>query len=301
MLLTYYSQDKLAPPLVTMFRFLLATIFFIPAFISYFNSKPVDYGAFVGSLELGLYCAVGFIAQAQILQYTSASKAAFSCGLGVIMPPLFDLIHSTFKGKSTIDQHNNARKNKTTMELKDSPFVPPLIALVGAAILELHGLNEPAKLSDIYLLITPINFAMCFWKSEKHSRKYPNHTELITATMLLSVTVITLIWTLLTGTLPCDKVSFVQLIKVFYDWKVASALLFTGIMTTAWTSYIEQNVLKVLSAADTTVIYSLEPIFATFFAWVILKEKVSSATLIGAVFIFIATLWKPLIRNRCKQ
>jgi len=284
-----------------MFRFFLATLFFIPAFISYFNSKPVDYGAFIGSLELGFYCAVGFIAQAQILQYTSASKAAFSCGLGVIMPPLFDLIHSTFRRKSTQSKNDKALNNKIQTKLCDNPFIPPLIALAGATILELHGLNEPARFSDIYLLITPINFAMCFWKSEKHSRKYPNHTELITATMLLSVTVITLIWTLLTGTLPCDKRSVIDLFNVLCDWKVASALLFTGIMTTAWTSYIEQNVLKILSAAETTVIYSLEPIFATFFAWIILKEKVSSATMIGAVFILIATLWKPLLRTRCKQ
>ena len=64
--------------------------------------------------------------------------------------------------------------------------------------------------------------------------------------------------------------------------RVAAALLFTGIATTAWTSYIEQRALQVLSSAEITLTYSLEPIFAAFFAAIFLDEKFTPSIAAGA-------------------
>ncbi len=64
---------------------------------------------------------------------------------------------------------------------------------------------------------------------------------------------------------------------------------------TAWSSYVEQSLLKVLTAAETTVIYSLEPLFAAVFSSVFLHEYFGHNSLIGAICIVLACLWNVVI------
>lgn len=66
-------------------------------------------------------------------------------------------------------------------------------------------------------------------------------------------------------------------------------------MTTAWSSYVEQKAIKTLSAAEITIIYTLEPLFASLFSLLLLGEEFGVNTVVGAMFIVGACLWKPLI------
>jgi drug/metabolite transporter (DMT)-like permease len=64
---------------------------------------------------------------------------------------------------------------------------------------------------------------------------------------------------------------------------------------TAWSSYAEQCSLKVLSAAEATVIYSLEPLFAAVFSSIFLHEYFGWNSFLGALCIILACLWNTLI------
>jgi drug/metabolite transporter (DMT)-like permease len=156
--------------------------------------------------------------------------------------------------------------------------------------LEWGGL-EATSWVDLVLLITPAAFAMCFWRSEKFAYKYPAYTQTLTGVMLTSVTVYTSLWALLQGRFPLS----------YTDWHIAAQtissdrwmiplLLFQGVIATGWTALSEQRALKVLTAAETSLIYALEPIFAAAFSFAFLHEKIGWNTLIGASLIIAACL-----------
>ena len=68
----------------------------------------------------------------------------------------------------------------------------------------------------------------------------------------------------------------------------------TGIVTTALTSFGENVAMKKLSAAESTVIYSTEPLWGTAFAAVALGEQVGWNTGVGAFLILSACVWSSL-------
>jgi drug/metabolite transporter (DMT)-like permease len=304
--LTKLLQDSLHASFVTALRFVIASLFFIPATIKGLRG---DAELVAGSIELGVWCTIGFISQAIVLTKTSASKASFFCGLGVIMPPIFDwisnlLVKGVEEKRSAAPVVAAAGVQKSNLisfvyQLSTSPFVQPVLALSGAAIMEWGGGLEP-KLSDFGLLVTPVCFSMCFWRSAQIGAKYPQETPAITGIMLTTVALAGMIWSSLTINSSCRSgssllIEFNKLFSTLSDVKVVGGLLYSGIFTTAMTSYIEQEAIRVLSAAETTLIYTLEPLFATGFAAAILKEHISQGTVYGAVFIVLACLWETIV------
>ena len=66
------------------------------------------------------------------------------------------------------------------------------------------------------------------------------------------------------------------------DWQILAAVLWTGLVTTALTSYGENFAMKSLSSAETTVIFSTEPLWGTAFAALYFGEHIGPNTFIGA-------------------
>jgi drug/metabolite transporter (DMT)-like permease len=62
-------------------------------------------------------------------------------------------------------------------------------------------------------------------------------------------------------------------------------LFWTGVVTTAFTIWMETLALKTLSAAETTLIFSTEPLFGTAFAAIVANECFGKEAAIGAAFI----------------
>ena len=82
--------------------------------------------------------------------------------------------------------------------------------------------------------------------------------------------------------------------KKINDWKVIAAIAWTGIVTTALTAYGENYSMKSLSASESTIIYSTEPLWGTAFAAVALGETVGINTAVGAALIMCACVWSTL-------
>merc|ERR1711935_732495 len=76
-----------------------------------------------------------------------------------------------------------------------------------------------------------------------------------------------------------------EILALLQTPNVLGMLLWTGIVTTAFTIYMETLALKTLSAAETTLIFSTEPLFGAAFAGVVANEVFGVETAIGAVFI----------------
>ena len=303
---TKQLQQTLHPFFVTALRFIFGSVIFVPSMLKQIRHTSAE--ATFGAMELGALCAIGFISQGISLQTTSASKVAFCSGLSVIMPPLFNaidaLIGRCWRGESkSMQQQPKASRSgegSTLERVVSSPFVAPLLALVGAAILELGSYDAP-HIRDLALLITPASFSLCFWKAERLSRRAPSATELITGVMLATCAVISTGFALVSGSVPLSSVGLADLGSKLFNRASLAALVFQSVLATAATSYVEQRALKILSAGDTTLIYSLEPIFASLFAALFLREHLGVTNLVSALFIISACLYDSLFAAKLKQ
>jgi drug/metabolite transporter (DMT)-like permease len=70
-----------------------------------------------------------------------------------------------------------------------------------------------------------------------------------------------------------------------HDPQILFALFWTGCITTALTVYMETIALKTLSAAETTLIFSTEPLWGTACASVIVGETLGPESLMGGALI----------------
>jgi len=290
-------DQALDPSMAATFRFTLASLVFLPFLIKNIYKSPA---LIKGGLEVGVYLFFGYWAQAHSLLTSSASTAAFICSLAVIVVPLLDAL--------------SGKKSKTDAPWY-APLLPATLAAAGVGCLELGGSTAPG-VGDLWAIVQPLAFGLGFWRVEAHMREAKKSdapagsTQAFTGAMMLTVAAFSWIWALfeyiipnahnlnLDGsamTLTASLGAAVQTqLQQVSDWHVALAILWTGIVTTALTSYGENIAMKSLSSAETTVIFSTEPLWGTAFAAVALGESVGPNVFVGAALILSACVWSSL-------
>eukprot|EP00545_Synedropsis_sp_CCMP1620_P002580 CAMPEP_0119008324 /NCGR_PEP_ID=MMETSP1176-20130426/3611_1 /TAXON_ID=265551 /ORGANISM="Synedropsis recta cf, Strain CCMP1620" /LENGTH=501 /DNA_ID=CAMNT_0006960635 /DNA_START=110 /DNA_END=1615 /DNA_ORIENTATION=+ len=243
-------------------RFGLAALFTLPWLIPKSNeSKAAVIGATLGGLEVGMWNSIGYVAQAVGLETTDASKSAFICSLAVVVVPLLDFLF----GKKLLPRE----------------IAGVVLAVLGVAVLELGGGADFELTSgDICSLIQPLAFGLGFWKMEKSMRKYPDHANRSTAAQLLAVFGVSGVYASIVGVPDMD-----QIMVWVHDPMILAALFWTGCITTALTVYMETLALKTLSAAETTLIFSTEPLWGAACASVVVGEQLGIPTAIGGALI----------------
>lgn len=272
------------PSLAAFLRFSLAALVFAPNMIQFIKKNPA---LVAGGLEVGAYSAIGYWGQSQALLTSSASTTAFICSLAVIVVPILDMFFG-----------NRKLKNRAWYE----ELLPALVAVVGVGCLELGGTTLPG-IGDVWAFIQPLFFGLGFWRIEQHMLKTTGEkgeAQAFTGAMMMVVSVFAMIWA--AGDLShhghgnfMETVSMIkQQLLALNDWHVFAAIAWTGIVTTAITSYGENVAMKRLSAAESTVIYSTEPIWGTAFAAVTLHESIGWHTIVGASLVILACLWSCL-------
>jgi drug/metabolite transporter (DMT)-like permease len=80
-------------------------------------------------------------------------------------------------------------------------------------------------------------------------------------------------------------------VGAFSDWHVPAAILWTGIVTTALTAFGENMAMQSLSAAESTVIFSTEPLWGTAFAAVVLGEQVNYSSVHMCTVLYYGTVY----------
>ena len=276
--------EALDPSVAAVLRFSLAALVFLPSLLKVVKTKPQ---LVRGGLEVGAYNALGYWTQASALVTTSASTVAFICSLAVIVVPLLNAIFP--------------KKTDSKSEAWYAPLLPALVATAGVGCLELGGDKIPG-FGDFFALGQPLFFGLGFWRIELFMResREPGDAQAFTGAMMMSVATFALMWSLHDFVLPQigDPAALAQSISTqlaaFSDWKVAAAIAWTGIVTTALTAYGENYSMKFLSASESTVIYSTEPLWGTAFAAVALGETVGLNTAVGAALIMCACVWSTL-------
>ncbi|KAJ1488260.1 hypothetical protein T484DRAFT_1887859, partial [Baffinella frigidus] len=74
---------------------------------------------------------------------------------------------------------------------------------------------------------------------------------------------------------------FSQVSQGMQSVELVAALLWTGLITTALTFFLEVTALGELSSAETTVLFATEPLWGAAFAYIALNEHVGPETFAG--------------------
>lgn len=276
--------EALNPGVAAVLRFSIASLVFSPHLIRAVKSNKQ---LVLGGLEVGLYSSIGYWAQAESLLTTPASTTAFICSLAVIVVPLLNLLET----------------KRTNGQDVIASLLPALLAATGVAALELGGSDLPG-VGDLWAFLQPLFFGLGFWRIERHIKlcRQEGDAQAFTGAMMAVVAVFSIVWTSHDFVLPLfnsggfDSVTTAlkDQLLASQDWKVAAALLWTGVVTTALTSFGENLAMQSLDAAESTIIYSTEPLWGTAFAALTLGESVGWNTFFGAVLILSACVWSSL-------
>jgi len=231
-------------------------------------------------MEVGLLNSVGYLAQAEGLQTTDASKSAFICSLAVVFVPILDKL----SGKSVPLQK----------------AIGALIAVAGVGVLELQGQSSLSDFSlshgDLLSLVQPVVFGAGFWKMEQAMHKHPTEAKRLTAGQLLAVAISSVLYCSagLDGVAPPN---LNEIMSYVTDPSILASLFWTGIITTALTIYMETIALKTLSAAETTLIFSTEPLWGAAFASFFVGERFGISAGIGAALIICGCIYSNIEWN----
>jgi len=242
--------------------------------LSNVTEEPTRLSAGLAGMEIGMWVSIGYIAQAIGLQTTTASKSAFICSMAVVIVPILDKI----VGKPLLRRQ----------------IVGACLAAFGVWALELGGQETAITNGDIMSMVQPLMFGLGFWRMESAVEKYPTEAARLAAGQLLMIFLVSLSYLVcfspvVDGMLHSDTCNVLptpsEIFALLHNSSILGMLFWTGVVTTAFTIYMETLALKTLSAAETTLIFSTEPLFGAAFAGVVANECFGIETAIGAVFI----------------
>lgn len=282
-------NDNVPESVGTSLRFALASLATLPWLLQRSQNKDDNVSQYVeptlpfegsnpiiGGFEVGIWNSIGYLAQAAGLETTPASTSAFLCSLAVVTVPILDY----FAGK----------------KLQMRQIIGACLAAIGVACLELDGLDGLVmSKNDLLSLVQPVVFGMGFWRMEHYMRKFPKHAKTLTAAQLSAIFLSSLSSFFLTcrGEIPNSS----QFIVWLENPTVLQSIAWTGLITTALTVYMETIALKILSAAETTILFSTEPIFGSVCASVVLGETFGATGYVGGAMILAGCLYSNIGPN----
>ncbi len=265
------SSMKDSSPMIFMgWRFLIASIVLVP-FVFKFKNEFNKRSLFAGGL-LGLFYFLGFATQTIGLKYTLATKSAFITAVSVVLVPLM---------QTTIEKRPP----------KKGAVIGTILVFIGVLFLSSGGNNIIAFLSDLgsnfnigdfLTLLCAFFFALYIVYLDRASS---SHGFWVILFMQIAVTsIFSFIFAYLLDAASLETIKFNLTANLIYG------LIYTAFFTTLLTTIILTKYQKNISPTKAALIYSLEPLFASLFAYFLLGETLGFFALIGATFILIGLI-----------
>uniref|UniRef100_A0A0E0LA99 EamA domain-containing protein n=1 Tax=Oryza punctata TaxID=4537 RepID=A0A0E0LA99_ORYPU len=259
------AETMLDPDLFNVLRFTISAIPFVPLLLKALNDVQV----FIRGVELGIWVAIGYLAQAIGLVTADAGRTAFISSLTVIIVPFLDGILGA--------------------EIPAYTWIGAFLSLIGVGILELSG--SPPCVGDLLNLLSAFCFAIHMLRTEHISRnmKKENFPALVGCQVLVVAFVSAVSFFIKcfaknvhqwTSQLQSPMKLFCVMIQ--FPWM---SILYTGIFSTTFCLWAEVAAMRDVSATETAIIYGLEPVWGAAFAWAMLGERWGMTGFVGAIFI----------------
>jgi drug/metabolite transporter (DMT)-like permease len=213
--------------------------------------------------ELGLWLWAGFLTQSIGLRSTTAGRSAFVTSLNVVFVPML----AAAAGR----------------RIAALVWIAAAVAFGGAALLCFDG--TPANAGDFWTLACALLFAIFIVRLERAAADFP--ALALTAVQLLTVAVLSLPW-------------FVRDLAVEPPHVPWMAVLYLAAACTALTTWLQTVGQRHVPAPQASILFMLEPVFASIFAYVQLHERLGLRGVTGSTLILLATLLSqvPLLLRR---
>jgi drug/metabolite transporter (DMT)-like permease len=170
-------------------------------------------------------------------------------------------------------------------------LIAATMSVSGVGLLSLESGSITITAGDLWSLIQPVAYGISFWRTEHALRRYPDEANRLIASQLMACFIISLVTTTVSHeTGKDDAWDMRQLAEWLSNPEIVIALLWTGILSTAVTSYLETNAMKHLTATESTLLVSSEPLWASLFAWILVGEKLGVTGVIGGVIIVLSCI-----------
>ena len=91
---------------------------------------------------------------------------------------------------------------------------------------------------------------------------------------------------------------FFEPLRISFSTEAASSIVVTAVLATCFTFYLQSRFQKDTSSTRAGIIYTLEPVFAAVFAYLIHGEKLGVSEWIGGGLLLAAILIAELGKNR---
>ena len=249
------SLGSISPALLVLIRFAIAAVVVYVLFRSKIEFTWLN---LLKGLAIGIPEYVGFMLQVTGITMTTASKSAFITGLAVVVAPVLSFLFL-----------REQRSWKVALAL--------LLAVDGLWIisfgftLRVGGMG----MGDFLTVLCALAFGMQVFVIHLFSDRDSFYAT--TFFQLLAVAICSLAYALTTKqTLVVNPVSW-------------PSLLYLAIFTTVITVLLQNRFQHDVTVAQASVIYSLEPVFATLLAVLFIGERMGPATLVGGVLLFTAS------------
>jgi drug/metabolite transporter (DMT)-like permease len=216
----------------------------------------------LAAIELGITLWAGFATQTIGLKYTTVDRSAFITSMHVIFVPVL----AGLMGRST----------------RWIVWLAAGVALGGVYLLSHDG--KPPNRGDAWTLACAMVWALYIARLENFTAVLPS--KALTAAHLWVVVILSAFWTAGTG------ISHEKL-----PW---GAILYLGLAATAATTWFQTIGQKWVSAPQAAVLYTLEPLWAALFAWIVLHNVLGMQGRIGGALILAAAILTqvPMRRSR---
>jgi len=233
------------------------------------------------ALLCGCFTALGYTTQSLALVDMSPATVAFLGAATVLVCPTLE-----------------AFVNKKPMGLKDAPqtWTAAFLCLLGVGILELYdptGVGLEVGWGDVLALLQAVGYGTSFFLTERMMRGQPNQALPITAVQVSVTALICMVWCLADGWIGQPGTGSFGLPGLFLDPSMsitAAAVAWTGVITTAMNRFVETTALSRMSSVEASVILATEPLWAAFFAALLLHENFGVNDYVGGALIVLACL-----------
>lgn len=245
----------ISPILMTAIRFTIASFFFLIVFRK--QIFPLKSEAVIKGTILGFFLFLGFIAQNIGLNYTTASKSAFITSLMVVFVPIFQFVFE-----------------------KRSPTVGNVVGIIivlGGLWLLTSPEGSEFNVGDVLTFLCAILFAY-----------YIVYLDIASKTM----TAIQLSF------LQSASSSVFALVATFafenYFVIPSSSLIITVVYLTVFatvlTTFVQTKYQKDTTPTRAAIIFTIEPVWASIYAYFILGETLGSLGIVGGALIVTGVL-----------
>jgi drug/metabolite transporter (DMT)-like permease len=249
------SLNSISPALLVLIRFAIASAV---VYVLFRRRIEFTWLNLLKGLAIGIPEYLGFMLQVTGLTMTTASKNAFITGLGVVIAPVLSFLF--------------LRENRSWKVI-----LALILAVDGLWIISFGFTLHIGSMGtgDFLTLLSAFAFSVQVFMIHLFSRRESFYAT--TFFQLLAVTVCSLAYALVTKqTLVVNPVSW-------------PSLLYLALFTTIVTLLLQNRYQHDVTVAEASVIYSLEPVFATLLAALFIGEHIGPVALVGGMLMFAAS------------